>query len=294
MASNDDIKKAFKAGYAKGYAKVSKPAKGSLEKMDSCAKKAMLKYLEDAEKQVKKTPNACKMLSKYSKATAKTICDHEEMLSNGLKKTALKLKNMDVPMSVSNPKMPPRKIQPKRYEVYRKGYNPARVYNYQQMWQMDMPKANGLIEKEPHFFDCSICTFTRCHVELAFECCVLVCKRQYCKTCYPFSTTHPKCHGCDKYFCAMCMIRYECAGCGVFMCSGCHKRHEKLCADHLCIGPCCSHNYSFKSEHLHFISQEEENYDGGKKMMTQKEMDEKDFVIKRFIQEAAAEKMKDK
>ena len=122
-------------------------------------------------------------------------------------------------------------------------------------------------------------------VELAFECCKLDCNRQYCKTCYPISTTHPKCHGCEKYFCGVCMIRYECDGCGNFVCRGCHMRHYKDRKYHFCSGPCCAHT-EFKIQQLCYIADDEENFENGKRMLTQEEKDEKDMVIKRFIEQA--------
>ena len=226
-----------------------------------------------------------KMLHKNRKDLAKTITDHEEMLSRQLKKKAMELKHLDLPQSVNDPKMPRRKYEERRFEKYQDGYNPAWHYTYQEMWRMDLPNLKGEIEKPPHFFECSICGYSRTMVELGFECCKLDCNRQYCKTCYPFSTTHPRCHGCEKYFCAVCMIRYECDGCGVFVCRGCHMRHDKDCRYHFCSGPCCTHT-DFKTQQLCYIADDEENFEDGKRMLTQEEKDEKDKVIKRFIEQA--------
>ena len=142
-------------------------------------------------------------MQKAAERIAKTITDHEDILSKRLLKIANKIKHQDLPKAVNGSKLPRREIEEKRFEVWHHGYNPAWVYSYNEMWKMDLPKANSLINKEPHFFKWSIYTPTRVYNALAFECCRLLCKRQFCKDYYDYENTYPKCAGCDKYFCAV-------------------------------------------------------------------------------------------
>ena len=47
MSGNDDIKKAFKGGYAKGFAKACKPRKEVTNMLASSANEEYLKYMEE-------------------------------------------------------------------------------------------------------------------------------------------------------------------------------------------------------------------------------------------------------
>ena len=47
MSANDDMKKAFKAGYAKGFAKACKPRKEVTNMLASSANEEYSKYIEE-------------------------------------------------------------------------------------------------------------------------------------------------------------------------------------------------------------------------------------------------------